>query len=259
MGDTANATSDLRIREWPRPRARLGLIIPSANTLTEPQLSRYAPPDVEIHVTRIRVNIDLTHSLLDDLPAILDAASLLADCRSDLIVYHCTGTSMGSGKAAETQMVAAIGKATGLAATSTASGIVAAFRALAAPRVVLLSPYTQAINDHEKRFLTEHGIDVLRDRGLELPMPEGMCGATPDVWVQSVLDMRDPKADAYFITCTNVQSMEAIEELEQRLGKPVVTSNQAALWHALRLSGIGDTIRGLGQLLTLPQHEATHA
>jgi len=50
--------------------------------------------------------------------------------------------------------------------------------------------------------------------------------------------LRDDRADAYFISCANIQSMDVIDELETKLGKPVVTSNQAALWAALRALGI---------------------
>ncbi len=243
-------SANLADRQWPRPRARIGLIIPSVNTLTEPQFFRYAPRDVELHVTRNR--IELEKSLIDQLPAILDAASLLADCGADLIVYHCTGMSMGSGKAQETQMVEAIRKTTGKPSTSTATAIVTAFRALGTRKVMLATPYAQVLNDLEKKFLAEHGVAVLRDRALDLPVPEGMCGATPDVWIQTVMEMRDPQADAYFLSCTNIQSVDAIAELEQRLGKPVVTSNQASLWYALRRCGIGESIAGLGRLLSLP-------
>ncbi|MSQ72680.1 MAG: maleate cis-trans isomerase [Betaproteobacteria bacterium] len=239
--------TNLANRQWPRPRARIGLIIPSVNTLTEPQFFRYAPRDVELHVTRNR--IELERSLIDQLPAILDAASLLADCGADLIVYHCTGMSMGSGKAQEAQMVEAIRKTTGKPSTSTATAIINAFRVLGTRKVMLATPYAQVINDLEKKFLAEHGIEVLRDRALDLPIPEGMCGATPDVWIQTVMEMRDPQADAYFLSCTNIQSVDAVTELEQRLGKPVVTSNQASLWYALRRCGIEDTIPGLGRLM----------
>ena len=58
-------------------------------------------------------------------------------------------------------------------------------------------------------------------------------------------------AEAYFISCTAVRSLEVIADLERDLGKPVVTSNQAAAWHSLRKLGIKDEIAGYGRLLTL--------
>jgi maleate cis-trans isomerase len=246
-------SANLADRTWPRPRARIGLIVPSVNTLTEPQFSRYAPRGVEIHVSRTRIHLD--KSLADQTPEILNAAELLADCNSDLIVYHCTGMSMGSGRAAEQQLVNEIGSITNRPSASTATAIVAAFQVLGIGKMVLVSPYPQSFNDLERKFLAESNIEVLADVALDLPIPEGMCGATPDVWVETTVAMARPDADAYFLSCTNIQSIDAIGELEVRLGKPVVTSNQAALWYSLRRCGIRDNVTALGGLfqLDLPQ------
>jgi maleate isomerase len=61
--------------------------------------------------------------------------------------------------------------------------------------------------------------------------------------------LRDPAAEAYFISCTTIRSAEVIDALEETLGKPVLTSNQAMLWRALRDTGIGDRITGFSRLL----------
>jgi maleate isomerase len=61
--------------------------------------------------------------------------------------------------------------------------------------------------------------------------------------------MKRPDADAYFLSCTNIRVLSIIEALEQRLEAPVITSNQAMLWHCLRESGINDAVLGYGRLL----------
>jgi maleate cis-trans isomerase len=58
-----------------------------------------------------------------------------------------------------------------------------------------------------------------------------------------------PEADGIFISCGNLRTFEAIELLEADTGLPVVTSNQAGLWHALRLAGISERLPNLGRLL----------
>ncbi len=63
--------------------------------------------------------------------------------------------------------------------------------------------------------------------------------------------LRNDSAEAYFLSCANIQSIDVIEVLERDLGKPVVTSNQAAIWCSLRMAGIRDDVRGLGALLRL--------
>ena len=62
-----------------------------------------------------------------------------------------------------------------------------------------------------------------------------------------------------FLSCTNVRTLEVIEPLERELGRPVVTSNQAGLWHALRLVGVDAAIPGYGRLLTLRLADASLA
>jgi maleate isomerase len=51
------------------------------------------------------------------------------------------------------------------------------------------------------------------------------------------------------ISCLNTRSHTVIAALEQALGRPVITSTQATLWHALRLAGVKDRVAGLGRLL----------
>jgi maleate cis-trans isomerase len=249
--------NSLAERTWPRPRARIGLIIPSVNTLTEPQLFRYAPRDVEIHVSRTRIHHD--KSLAAQSPEILNAAELLADCGSDLILYHCTAMSMGSGRDAERQLVENITRVSGKPAGSTATAILTALQALGITKLVLVSPYEQSVNDLECGFLAEADVTVLADRALALPVPDGMAGATPDVWVETTAAAARPDAEAYFVSCTNIQAIDAVAEIEARLGKPVVTSNQTALWYSLRRCGIKDEVPALGRLfrLNLPQAAAS--
>jgi len=233
------------------PTVRIGLIIPSSNRLSEPQFQRYAPPDVGVHVTRLGITRPDAPPATEMLDKIEEAASYLADARCDVIVFHCTGSSMEAGFAAERTIVDAISKATGRKTISTATAVLEAFRALGARRVVLASPYRQEVNDHERAFLAEAGVEVLRDRALDLPRSDGYINEPPETWLRIILEEADPRADAYFLSCTNIHSLDVIEELEARLDKPVVASNQATLWHCLRLLGRDDVVPGLGRLFTI--------
>jgi len=235
------------------PTARIGLIIPSSNRLTEPHFNRYAPPDVGIHVTRLGITRPDAPPATEMLDRIVEAASYLADARCDVIVFHCTGSSMEAGLAAERTIVDAIAKGTGTKNISTATAVLEAFRALSARKVVMVSPYRQEVNDHERAFLAEAGIDVLRDRALDLPRSDGYINEPPETWLRVTQEEADPRTDAYFLSCTNIHSLDVIEELEARLGKPVVASNQATLWHCLRLLGRGDIVPNLGRLFRINQ------
>lgn len=232
-------------------RARVGLIIPAVNTLTEPQFHDYLPLGVEPHFTRLRMTGEHHVPLPALLPRIVEAAHGLADAGCNLIVFHCTGSSMEAGLAAERQVAEAIRQATGRRATTVASCLLDAFRALQARRLVLVSPYRQSTNDHEIAFLAEAGIEVVHDRAMNLPSGELYATLPPEFWVQVTLEAADPRADAYFLSCTNIKSLSVIEELEGRLQRPVVASSQATIWYCLRTLELPDEVSGLGQLLRL--------
>ena len=231
------------------PPKRLGLVIPSVNTMTEPQFNRFAPPGVSIHVARVKISH--ANGELIPLPIltpdVLRAAEMLADASCDLIVFHCTASSMEAGVAGEKLATSAIEQATHRPATTTASAVSAAFAVLGARKIVLVSPYPKATNEHEIRFLSESGVEVLHDRALTLPPPEWVT-RSGHFWVEQGLAEDDPRADAIFLSCTNIRAIEAVESLEKAAGKPVVTSNQATLWYSLRRMGYSGTVPGLGCL-----------
>src|SRR5919197_3197319 len=90
---------DLDLEKIPPVRARIGLIIPSSNRLTEPQMRRYAPAGVEVHVTRLRMTGASHVPLAELMPRVVEAVAALDDARCDVIVFHCTAGSMEAGLA----------------------------------------------------------------------------------------------------------------------------------------------------------------
>jgi maleate isomerase len=231
------------------PRARIGLIIPSSNRMVEPQAVRFLPDGVVPHFTRIGMTNKHKAPLEKLTPRIVEAAELLAESRCDVIVLQCTGTSMSGGVEAEKQVMAAMEKATGVPAISAASSLTAAFAALNAKRLVFISETARA--DHEKKlaYLREAGFDILADKAVGLAGSDQYCTMPPQLWYDTALELRQDAAQAYFISCANIHSIDTIERLEATLDKPVVTSNQAAFWHALRTIGIKDDVPRLGRLM----------
>src|SRR3954467_13460900 len=81
----------------PPPLARIGLIIPSSNRLTEPQLRHFAPPSLRIHVTRLQMTGKWNSRLSALAEDIQRAASALADAKCDIVVCHGTGHAIEEG------------------------------------------------------------------------------------------------------------------------------------------------------------------
>ena len=228
--------------------ARIGLIIPSSNRLTEPQFHRFAPAGVGIHVTRLRMTGKWHRPLAELGPAIAEAAAALGDAKPGVIVFHCTASSMEAGLDGEKSVLDMIAGAAGSAAITTGQAIVGALGHLGIKKLVLISPYVQSTNAHEVAYLREAGFDVIHELGLGLAGSDDYIEVAPGRWRDLAWENRRPEADGYLLSCTNTTMIEAIEAAEEKLGKPVVTSNQATLWACLRKLGLAQRVAGLGRL-----------
>jgi maleate isomerase len=228
-------------------QARIGLIIPSSNRLTEPQFNRYAPPGVDTHVTRLRMTGRYRKPLTVLKPALVEASEALSDVNPGIIVFHCTANSMENGLAHEAAIVEIIEKASGCPTLTTAQAITQAFNHFAIKKLVLISPYVQATNEHEVHYLKEAGYTVVHELGLALES-NGYSAVTPEEWKKIVRENARADADGYFLSCTNTRMIEAVAEIEQEMDKPVISSNQATLWACLKQLGISHNDNRLGRL-----------
>src|ERR1700736_5918252 len=226
--------------------------MPWATGLGEPQFTHFAPHGLGIHVTRARIAGKWRKPVADLAPIIAQAAGTLSDASPDLIVYHCTDSSMREGLDGERRILDIVRREAGIEAVSTSALVVEALNALGIKKLVIISPYQD--NDVIIAYLQSCGFTVVHDVALRLPGHES-SGATPERWVETTLANARDEVDGYFLSCTNTTQIEAIEELEGVLGKPVVSSNQAVLWGAVkRLRGrLGDEVAmpRLGRLMTM--------
>jgi maleate isomerase len=143
----------------------------------------------------------------------------------------------------------------GVACTTPITAAFAAFAALGARRLALLTPYRDDIN----RFIR----DYIEARGFRIPVM-GSFNEEDDrraarIDVASIRDAalalgRADEIDAVFVSCTSLRLIDAVSDVEATLGKPVTSSNHAMAWHCLRLAGIDDPRPEFGTLFERPLH-----
>ncbi len=235
-------------------RAKLGMIIPPTNSANEAEWWRLAPADVTVHSVRMPLHTDTRSeagkkALLND---IRRYCSDLAQVGPDVLVYGCTAGSMVSPPA---KLADAMTAFTGLPSITTAQSIVRALRAMGLSTVSVGTPYHDLLNEHEQQFLEDEGFRVTRIEGLGYGStgPEeyrNIARITPDIVQALAQRVNSPEADAVLLSCTDLATLEIIEPLELALDKPVISSNTATFWHALRTAGVPDAIAGAGRLLT---------
>jgi maleate isomerase len=218
--------------EIAEPRARIGLIIPSVNRMTERQFNHFAPEGLAVHVARGRVAGQPGKTVAELTGEISHAAGTLADAKPDLIVFHCTDTSMKEGTDGENRIIDLIRSTTGIEALSTSRLVNDALHALGMRKLVVLSPYQT--NANVIRYLTAAGFTVVKDVALRCASGAEFEAVTPQRWLELAKENDTPDADGIFLSCTNTTQIEAINAIEQALGKPVVNSNQAVLWGCLK-------------------------
>jgi len=227
--------------------ASIGLIIPSGNRLTEPQFNTYMPPQVGIHVTRLRMTGKFRKPLGELKKSLTESAEALSDVKPSMIVFHCTANSMENGLAHEAAIVDIIEKASGCHTITTAQAITQAFNHCGIKKLVLVSPYVKETNEREVSYLNEAGYSVLHELGLGLET-HAYSSVTPEEWKKVVKENSRDEADGYFLSCTATRMIEAIDDLEKDLAKPVISSNQATIWACLKSLGIRHSDKKLGQL-----------
>ena len=228
--------------------ARLGVLLPSGNSVAEAELYGMLPAGVALNVTRLRLTGSSETELMGMLDSLEDAASLLADARPDRIAFHCTAVSTFAPHLAPA-IKARIETASNLPAFSTADAIVAALTTLNARKVMLVTPYIEAVHAREISFLDSIGAKAVSGGWLDVATNAEMARIAPETIRDLVrVCAIGVRADVCFISCTAIRSAGLIAPLEAELGMPVITSNQVMLWHALRLMGVGGAVAGYGRL-----------
>jgi len=229
-------------------RARLGVLLPSGNSVAEPELRAMLPAGVGLHVTRLPLRGSSQAELLGMLDTLETGARLLGDVRPDAIAFHCTAVSTYAPSFAH-EIATRIERATTVPAFATADAILAALGALNARRVLLVTPYIEEVHRREIDFLQTSGIEVLGGGFMSVATNDLMARIPPaDIAALVRSSARGLAADACFISCTAIRSAGLIAPLEAELGMPVITSNQVLAWFASQRLGIGERVPGYGRL-----------
>lgn len=233
-------------------RAKLGFILMSTDPSAEGDFRDMVPDGVGVYVTRLKTEDHTTNeTLARHIDHMADAAGRLQpEARPDVISYHCTSGSIVIG---EDRVMQEIRKGAPWAQPMClVQGVLDALHELGAKKLVVGTPYLDEINAAEAEFLVAREFDVLDIQGLNIASGWDMGLVTPAYWKKFAIEIDHPDADAIFLSCGGVRALEAVDEIEQVTGKPVITSNQAQVWSCLRRAGILDEIEGFGQIFKHP-------
>jgi maleate isomerase len=234
-------------------RAAIGLLVLATDHTIEHEWRRMLALDgVAFYEARLPNAASITPETLVKMEAeIPRAVGLIRPGeRMDVMAYACTSGAMVIG---EDKVFARIREIRpGIACTTPVTAAIAGLAALGARAIALLTPYRDEINQGMRAFFEDRGIAVPVMGSFNHENDNEVARITVGSLEAAALDLgAHPSVDAVFVACTSLRVADSVERLEQRLGKPVSSSNHALAWHALRLAGCAAPVPGYGRLMAI--------
>jgi maleate isomerase len=221
---------------------RLGLIVPSSNTVAEPDFIHGVPASISVHTARMRLETTTAaaeRAMLDG-PA-RRAAVELGTCRPDLVVFSCTSAAALLGDEGELELERELEQLAGAPVVSTNRAVAQALARTGARRIAVATPYVAELNAAIAARLEDRGFEVAAVCGMGIDDNFAIAEVEPSAIVDFVrAGLEGADFEALFVSCTNLRAADAYADLHAAVGVPVVTSNLAAL------SSVTERVRGAG-------------
>ena len=236
-------------------RARLGFLVPPGNPTVEAEMIALAPEGVSVHFHRMVAHgtpgslegqTERNRSMIEHID---NGIELLAMVKPDVIVVAHTATSYHLGRGGEAELLDRLERSTGRRVVTAFGSVVGALERLNIRKLALGTPYSAEVTLRGKAHLEAHGFEVVKFDNLK--GIENIYDTTAEHAYALSRSVNVDDAEAVFLSGTGMPTVGVLESLEQDLGKPVISSASAMMWHALRFAGVGQPIAGYGRLLTL--------
>ncbi|MEP1208381.1 MAG: Asp/Glu racemase [Rhizobiaceae bacterium] len=234
--------------------ARIGLVVLSSDYTVENEFRQvFTRPGMDVFHSRIENAPNITPDTLAAMgPLITETASrLLPGDTLDVLAYGCTSASMVLGPDQVNQLLLAAKPEARV--TNPVSAAFAAFDALGAKRLAVLTPYRSDVNAIVAKGLEAGGYEVVVFGSFNEemdPVVASIDDKSLKAAIGTITEGRD--VDAVFVSCTSVRLMHVVAEIEAETGLPVTSSNHAMAWHCLRLAGDDRALPEMGRLFQLP-------
>lgn len=232
------------------PVGRIGVIALATDFNIEQDLRRIYPDGIQVFTTRVRNTNPLTIDNLRTMAPNISAAAdtILPGSKLDAIIYACTSGTIAIGADQVTELIQQC--CPDIVVINPVNAALAAFDKLSPNnRISILTPYIESVNREVAGFFTDNGYQVLSMAGFGFEDDTAMTFISPEDIADAAAEVCDPDADLLFISCTALRASLVIEQIEQRIGKPVLSSNQVLAWHSLRSIGYESAVKGFGFLM----------
>lgn len=235
-------------------RAAIGLLVLATDQTMESEFRRLLPLDgIGLYCTRVWNDADITPETLRAIRGHIAPGTrlILPAIPLDVVGFGCTSATMTLGEEVIFEEIRK--ERPGIACTTPITAALAAFEAMGARRIGVLTPYAPEVNAVVRAYLDGKGVDVVAFGTFNKLDDRDAAAISIASIAEAVATLSaSARLDAVFISCTSLRLSEKIEEIERAAGVPVTSSDHALAWHCLRLAGVTDTVPGAGHLFTLP-------
>jgi maleate isomerase len=225
-----------------------GALIPSTNTTVEIEYNRLLPPTLQVHIGRLGKDGDTPFSPSRN--ADIDyQARLLGTAKVEVVSLAQTSASLFDDDY-DAVTKRRMTEGAGVPSLTSAEAIGQAIRALGARRIALVSPYSQEVIGRAQRYYERrYGLEVVAMEGFGATDAYAIGALSADNATEAFARIDRPEIEVLVVPGGNFPTMTFIAEWEQQFRKPVITTNQAALWAMMGVMNLNTPLPGLGRLL----------
>lgn len=225
-----------------------GVLIPSTNTTVEIEYTRLLPPTLQVHIGRLGKGGDTPFSPSLDADVSYQSR-LLGTAKVEVVALAQTSASLFD-EDYDANTVRRMTEGAGVPSLTSALALGLAVRALGMRRIGIVTPYsTEVVGLAKHYFETKHGLEVVAHEGFGATDSYAIGLLGPENARDAFSRIDRPDIEVLIVPGGNFPTMTHIAEWERELGKPVITTNQAALWAMLGVMKIAEPLHGLGLLL----------
>ncbi len=237
-------------------RKKIGIVVPSTNTICQPECELLRVPGVTNHIARITIverPLTSDQAFIEHVQAmrdgIGDALDQVMTCQPDHLIMGVALEAFWGGVAQADTLQSELMKRAGVGVSMGSTATVAALRKLGAKSIAVLTPHQPRGDAMVQSYLEEDGFTVRRLIGLKCPSPLRIAHTTEAAMIAALRKLDGDDVDAIVQVGTNLPMLALAADAERWFGKPVLAINAVTYWDALRRLGIDDRITGYGSLL----------
>ena len=242
---------DITPRILQSSKPRIGLITLSTDFTIEQDFRRICyNQNVDIYVNRIPFENPLNHEnylkMADHLADI--ANNILPGEKIDSIAYGCTSGTVAIG---DKRIIEEIHKSKADVYVATPiSATIKALTNLKIKKIAVLTPYPRKVNKTIFDYITKNNFEITSFSSFNLEYDSDIASVDPKFLIETIDKIDHKDADAVFVSCTALRAVEVLDQIEKRISKYVISSNQAMIWDCLRSVNIKNSIGGYGKLFS---------